>query len=89
MNFKKRVHTQIKGRIFERLRGRIVDRRHDDQDAVGAPRARLGDLIGLVHEILAQHGQPVAARAAVRCSGLPWNEGASVSTERHVAPPAS
>src|SRR3954451_6296107 len=34
-------------------------------------------------------GSLVAARAAVRYSGLPWKEGASVKTERHVAPPAS
>ena len=34
-------------------------------------------------------GNPVAARACVRNSGAPWNEGPSVSTERQVAPPAS
>ena len=32
-------------------------RRHDDQDAVGAPGARLDHLIGVEHEILAQHRQ--------------------------------
>ena len=31
----------------------------------------------------------VAARAAIRWSGLPWKDGASVNTERHAAPPAS
>ena len=39
------------------LRGRVVDAGHDDQDAVGAPGARLRDLIGLVHEVLAQRRQ--------------------------------
>ena len=34
-------------------------------------------------------GSAVAARAAVRYSGLPWNDGASVSTDRQAAPPAS
>ena len=72
-----------------RPRGRVVERRHDDQDAVGAERARLGDLVGLVHEILAQRRQRRAARAAARCAGSPWNEGASVSTDRQVAPPAA
>ena len=38
-------------------RRRVVDRRHDDQDAVGAPGARFRDLIGLEHEILAQRRQ--------------------------------
>ena len=35
----------------------IVDRGHDDQNAVGAVGPRFGHLIGVVHEILAQHGQ--------------------------------
>ena len=32
---------------------------------------------------------PVTVFAASRYSGAPWNEGASVSTDRQVAPPAS
>ena len=36
---------------------RVVDRGHDDQDAVGALGARLRHLIGVEHEILAQHRQ--------------------------------
>ncbi len=45
------------------LRGRaIVERRHDDEDAVGAHRARFRHLIRLVHEVLAQHRQ-VGCRA--------------------------
>jgi len=46
-------------------------RRHDDQDAIRAPGARLGHLIRLEHEVLAQRGQGVAARDAVRNSGRP------------------
>ncbi len=34
-------------------------------------------------------GSLVALRAAARYSGLPWNDGVSVSTERHAAPPFS
>ena len=34
-------------------------------------------------------GSASAARAAVRNSGAPWNDGASVSTDRQAAPPAS
>ena len=64
-------------------------RRHDDEDAVGAPGAGLDHLVAVEHEVLAQHGQSAAARAATRCSGAPWNEGPSVSTERHAAPPAA
>jgi hypothetical protein len=35
----------------------IVERRHDDQDAVGAMGAGLDHLIGIEHEILPQHRQ--------------------------------
>ena len=38
-------------------RRRVVERRHDDEDAIGAGRARLRHLVGVVHEILAQHRQ--------------------------------
>ncbi len=34
-------------------------------------------------------GSAVASRAWRKNSGLPWNEGASVSTDRQAAPPAS
>ena len=45
------------------LRRGVVERRHDDQDAVGAHRARFRDLIGLEHEILAQRRQRTSPRA--------------------------
>ena len=64
-----------------RLRGRVVDRRHDDQDAVGAPGARLGHLIGLVHEILAQRRQ--RGRRARRGQDTPACPG---TTARRSAP---
>ncbi len=40
--------------------------RHDDQDAVGAPAARLDHLVGRQHEILAQHRQSAPFRAPRR-----------------------
>ena len=40
-------------------------------------------------ELLAQAGQGVASRAAVRKASAPWKLGASVSTDRQAAPPAS
>ena len=39
------------------LRRGVVERCHDDQDAVGAVGARFDHLVGVVHEILAQHRQ--------------------------------
>ena len=46
MDLDQHVHAEREGRVLEVLRRVIVDRGHDDQDAVGAPGARLGDLIG-------------------------------------------
>src|SRR5258707_113603 len=57
MDFDQHVHAMRDGRILDVFRGGIVERRHDDQDAVGAVGARLDHLINVVHEILAQHRQ--------------------------------
>ena len=57
MNFKQDIHPIGKGGIFDGLSRRVVDRRHDDEDTIGAQRAGLDDLIGLVDEILAQRRQ--------------------------------
>ena len=66
------VHAERERRLLERLRLVVGDRRHDDQDAVGAPGARLEDLVGLEHEILAERRQraPRAPR-----SGIPARPG--------------
>ena len=48
---------------FELGRAGIVDRGHDDEDAIGAVGARFRHLIGVVHEILAQHRQRARRRA--------------------------
>src|SRR5262249_41860473 len=38
-------------------RGGALDRGHDDENAIGAERARLDHLVGVEQEILAQHGE--------------------------------
>ncbi len=43
--------------VLELARLPVADRRHDDENAIGAPGPRFGDLVGLVEEILAQHRQ--------------------------------
>jgi hypothetical protein len=58
----------------------------DQQDGVGAHRARFEDLVGIDQEVLAQHRQVQAARAACRYSGAPWKNCRSVSTDRQAAP---
>ena len=57
MDFHQRVHPELRGFFHQRPRGCVIDHRQDDQDGVGAPAAGFGDLIGLQHEILAQHRQ--------------------------------
>ena len=52
-----RVHPPFGGGVEQVARGVVADRGEDDQDAVGAPGAGLGDLVGLEHEVLAQHRQ--------------------------------
>ena len=42
------------GRGFDVPRRNVVERSHDDQDAIGAVGAGLDHLIGVVDEILAQ-----------------------------------
>ena len=46
-------------------------------------------LIGVEQKSLRSTGKFVAARAATMKSRWPWNDGVSVSIDRHAAPPAS
>ena len=57
MDFDQHVHAVRDCRVFDIFGCAIVERRHDDQDAVGAVGARLGHLIGVVQKVLAQHRQ--------------------------------
>src|ERR1700722_9659776 len=53
MDFDQDIHAERNGRVFD-IPGRgVVERRHDDQDAVSAVSAGLDHLIGVVDEILA------------------------------------
>src|SRR5262245_30261735 len=51
------IHAERDSGRFQVPRHLIVDRGHDDQDAVRAPGPRLRDLVRIVHEVLAQDGQ--------------------------------
>jgi hypothetical protein len=57
VDFDQHVHAVRDGRILDLLRGGVVERGHDDQDAVGAMGAGFRHLVGVEHEILAQHWQ--------------------------------
>ena len=57
MNLQQHIHAEIEGRVLDVLGGRVIERRHDDEDAIGAPGARFRDLIDVEHEILAQGGK--------------------------------
>src|SRR6266446_8787622 len=52
--FQQGIHAECLRGLFKLLGGVVVDGGHDDQDAVCAPCSRLGDLIHVIHEILAQ-----------------------------------
>src|SRR3954462_6602098 len=51
------VHAMGDGGVLELFCRGFIERRHDDQDAVGAVRAGLRHLVSVEHEILAQHRQ--------------------------------
>ena len=53
-----RRQSQTQGQGVQGGQGRIVQGRHDEQDEVGARRARLPDLVGLDDEVLAEHRDP-------------------------------
>ena len=48
------VEAEVMRGLVERLGDFVVDGGHDDEDAVGAPGARLQHLIGVEQEVLAQ-----------------------------------
>ena len=57
MDLDQHIHAVRERGILDIPGGGVVERRHDDQDAVGAVGAGLDHLIGVVDEILAQHRQ--------------------------------
>ena len=64
MDFDQHVHPERDRRVLDVFCRGIVERGHDDQDAVRAMGAGFHHLIGVEHEILAQHWQ--AGRRARR-----------------------
>ena len=90
VDFEQGVHAKRLRGLFEIRRNSVIHRGENDQDGIGTPDARLNHLINVKHEILAQYWQP--GRSCVLAPGgpaVPRNEGASVSTDRPAAPPAS
>ena len=57
MDFHQHVETQLQRLVAKANQLRLIQRRNDQQHAVGAQRARLEQLVVVDHEILAQHRQ--------------------------------
>ncbi len=53
-----RGHAELARLVVEVAHQRVVERRDDEQDEVGAVGAGLSHLVGVDHEVLAQHGDP-------------------------------
>ena len=56
------IHAPIRRRCFQLCSLRVRNAGHNDQNAICTQCTRLGHLIGVIHEILAQHRQ-LAGRA--------------------------
>ena len=83
-------HAEVARAGFERGEARVVERGDDQQDRVGAQRARLGDLVLVDDEVLAQRRQRAGgARRGQDTRARPGRYARSVSTDRQAAPPAS
>ncbi len=57
MNFNQRLKTKLARRRVKRAQFGLLQHRRDQQDTVGAGRARLVKLVGVENEILAQKRQ--------------------------------
>ena len=54
-DFHQHGHAEFVGQRFQLFHLRQLQRRHDQQDGVGADGAGAADLVGVDHEVLAQH----------------------------------
>ena len=86
VDFDEHRHPERSGLRLQFAHVRGLERRDDQQDAVGAQGACLVDLVGIDHEVLAQDREPGSGARGDRCSALPWKNLRSVSTERQAAP---
>ena len=85
-----RVEPELARRRQQLAAQRRVAGGDDQQHRVGAPGARLVDLVRVDEEVLAQAAAaPTAARTAARCSRRPGRSARSVSTESAAAPAAA
>src|SRR5215203_4690595 len=57
MHLDQHVHAERERRVLDVPRRGVIERGHDDEDAIGAHRAGFRDLVGLEHEVLAQRRQ--------------------------------
>ena len=57
MHFDQHIQADVHRFAVQRQQRCVVERGHDQQDAVGAEHARFHDLVGIDGEILAQHRQ--------------------------------
>ena len=65
MNFNQDIHPIAASGVFDGSGCHVINRRHDNEDAIGAQRTRFGNLIRFVDEILPQDGQGCGA---ARCA---------------------
>ena len=63
MNLHEHVHSERCGSAFELGGTSVIDRSHDDEDAIGPGGARFEHLVRIVHEVLAEGRQ----RAGLAC----------------------
>ncbi len=75
MHLHQHVEVEVARHLLQLDRLRIAQRRHDQQDAIGPGGPALEDLPRVEDEILAQHRQVTAARAASGRRASPGNTG--------------
>ena len=85
--FDQNIHAPVERSRLKLLCLAVRDRGHDDQDTIRPQSARLGNLIGVVHEILAQRGQG-AGGASLGQKGLGALEAGRVGQHRQTCRPA-
>ena len=83
VNLDQNVHAKRMGCVGQQFGVRVAQARHDDENAVRSPGPGFVHLIRIEQKVLAQRRQPPRGARFAQIAGLPWNEGSSVSTDRH------
>ena len=81
MHLGENVHAESARCLGQAPCGRIVNGGENDEDAIGAERARLDHLIGIEHKVLAQDREPRRVARGGKISGEPL-EGRRVGQDR-------